>query len=206
MKTEAKSQKPKKVKRIFIILLIAVFICVFFVINKFFINPKDDYEHKKYSKEETITMFETNRSSFNDVASVLDNNAFFWKEARSRPKDPNNLHAWIYSPNDRKRMKLFSKQDQETLRNFFMITGPVQITMDLSDPTEKEIKKDVILEKQQSLYLRIYYVGSDATDGYGFIYFYDVNTEEDISDYMIYIRSNHEEIISMGDRWYLYYR
>ena len=48
----------------------------------------------------------------------LAQNDRFWNEAKSHKDDPYDTHPWIGSPDEKKKMKLFTEEEQAVLRTF----------------------------------------------------------------------------------------
>lgn len=137
------------------------------------IRPKIMYHPQPHTNEELLALFAKNRPLFDEVAQIFYKNDRFWYEAKRYKNDPYDTHIQLDSPDERKKMKLFTEEEQQTLRTFFETVGPYMIILDIGGPTKEEMKQNIVLERPESLSLRIDFQKTDEEDTYSFIYFYN---------------------------------
>lgn len=128
-------------------------------------TPKDNYKWKEYDKETIITLFNSEKETFDKVAKIISNSENFWNGAR---RDENATHAWIMSPNDKQRMDLFTQDEQIIIRDFFNSFYPYQI------------------QCTNRIYVTIDFINNDMTSSFTFGYsstdfLYNMNDEKNFT-------------------------
>lgn len=185
-------ERKEKLKKYIVrgICLASAVLLVGNIIYQKWVRPKIMYQPQPHTNEELLALFAENRPLFDEVAQIFYNNDRFWYEAKRYKNDPYDTHIWLDSPDERKKMKLFTEEEQQTLRTFFETVGPIMITLDLSGPTEEEMKQHIVLEQPKFLSLRIDFMRTDEEDTYSFIYFYDKPSDR------------WHKIMDLGNSWF----
>lgn len=134
-----------------------------------------------YSEEELLTMFETDRADFQQVAQILLDTPEFWEKGKRQEGD---LHPWVSD----KTIGLFAEEDQAVLENFIQQTRPYSISLNY--------RKTV----------SIVYINADQTDGYTFMYF-PAETEAaqyDLESWIKTTENRYEIFRELGENWFFY--
>ena len=113
---------------------------------KEYVKPKIIYHPQPHTNEELLTLFEENRPLFDEVAQIFYKNDRFWNDAKRFDNDPYDTHIRLDSPDERKKMKLFSEEEQKILRTFFETVGAYRITLDLCGPSKEEMEQNIVLD------------------------------------------------------------
>ena len=159
---------------------------------QYWYKPRNGYQPQQHTNEELLLLFEENRPLFDEVAQIIAQNDRFWNEAKSHKDDPYDTHPWIGSPDEKKKMKLFTEEEQAVLRTFFETIGPYMIILDLDDPTEAEMKQKTSLERPKSVCLRIEFTVEST---YSFAYFYGSDSPYPIGN---------KNIHDLGNNWFCF--
>ncbi|MBO4584142.1 MAG: hypothetical protein J5756_03645 [Clostridia bacterium] len=112
---------------------------------------KDPYKWEGHSYQELRKLYNERFDEFQKVADIIAGNQEFWEKGREHPEAEGS--AKIASPNDEKKMALFSEKDQAVLADFFNATKPYMISLRYNE------------------YVEIDYINEDKTGGYSFVYF-----------------------------------
>lgn len=170
-------------------------------------KPRYGYQPQQHTNEELLTLFAENHPLFDEVAQIIAQNDRFWKEGRVRKNDPNDTHIRIDSPDEKKKMKLFTEEEQAVLRAFFEIIGPYSIELDLDDPTKEEVEQETILERPKCIRLNIDCQMKTDTNNiktFSFIYGYGTESETD-EDMKLYSSGYNVPVIDLDNKWFCCY-
>lgn len=174
------------IKKILAVLLLAgiiAFIC--FASCK----PKDPYRWKAYEQEELLSLFQSRRAEFDEIAQIIITNENFWNKARRHEDD---MHPFISSPNDKDKIKLFTESQQETLKSFLNETRSYHITLNYNE----SVKFTYINEDKSDAYVLSYYFGDKtAVDYYGH------NAYE---SWISLMKSRYSTFIDLYGDWFFY--
>lgn len=185
-------KRKEKLKKYIVrgICLVLAALLVGNIIYQKWVRPKIAYQPQSHTNEELLLLFEENRSLFDEVAQIFYNKDRFWYEAKRYKNNPYDTHIWLGSPDERKKMKLFTEEEQETLRTFFETIGPYMIILDIGGSTKEESEQNIVIERPDSLSLRIDFMRTDEEDTYSFIYFYDKPSDR------------WHKIMDLGNNWF----
>ena len=172
---------------------------------KKYVKPKIIYHPQPHTNEELLTLFEENRPLFDEVAQIFYKNDRFWNDAKRFDNDPYDTHIRLDSPDERKKMKLFTEEEQKILRTFFETVGAYRITLDLCGPSKEEMEQNIVLERPDFIFLRIScnIIIDDTINTFDFIYKYGTETKNEADEYMeSYARRYDDALIYLDYKWY----
>ena len=167
---------------------IIILFSVFFLLFCTACTPKDDYQWEGHSKEEILTLFQSNPDMFQQIADIFINNETFWEKAR---RDEEAAHATLDSPNDTEKMSYFSEEEQNVIRDFFEQTTPYLLSLNPSTFTFD-------------------YINEDHTSSFTFAYYFGDKTEKSSKTetmYELWIKGQkgfYSDFQDLGNYWFFY--
>lgn len=153
-------------------------------------SKKDDYKFITYTENDIKALYDNNMELFNNLGNAIKENEQFWEKGR---RDNESVHAWIMSPNDEKKMNLFTPYDQNIISEFFDKTKPYMVSLD---------------DKQ---YITITFINSNNTGWYCLVYYFDkksidsVNETTYFEEWVDSRKSNYKVFKVINNDWFLYY-
>ena len=164
-----------------ILYIVLLFIIVFFSSCA----RNDPYKWEGHSYQELRIFFQERFDEFQKVADIIAGSQEFWEKGRRYPEEEGS--AWIMSPNDEKKMTLFSDKDQSVIIDFFNATKPYMITL------------------RYNRYVIIDYINEDKTGSYTFVYYPYKNGEYDeLKRWQESVKLDYGNLDQLRNMWYMY--
>ena len=149
------------------IIFVVVCLIIIMLFTYYICSPSEEYQPKLYTKEELLTVYEANKTLFQDVVNVIIHNENFCNDRDSEYDDS----FLSYPETNKNKLKLFNEEERTVINDFYAFQ-PYMLNYHCTRQ-----------------YFEITFINEDQTDGYAFV-FWLTEDEDALESFLSYRRSS----------------
>ena len=154
------------------IIFVVVCLIIIMLFTYYICSPSEEYQPKLYTKEELLTVYEANKTLFQDVVNVIIHNENFCNDRDSEYDDS----FLSYPETNKNKLKLFNEEERTVINDFYAFQ-PYMLNYHC---TRQYFDITFINEDQTDCYVFVFWLSDDSKALKSFLSYHSSSLKQNI--------------------------